>query len=405
VRGQNNTMRLVIRDEKTDVADWAAKYVATKINNFEKARRAGETSKQHFVLGLPTGSTPLGMYKVLVELVKAKEVSFENVITFNMDEYVFPETTPAKPCAKNPNSYHYYMWHNFFRHIDIKPENVHILDGDLKFNGAEKDHLIVEECDRYEELIKELGGIDLFVGGIGPDGHIAFNEPGSSLHSRTRVKTLNEETVLANQQHFLSVEWDEDATDELSEFLEQQGGRGLNPRGNVRYASNNAPKAARGKPREISKRGAWVEAKDKGQPKVPLQALTVGVQTVMDAKEVMILVTGQPKALALSKCIEEGVSHQWTVSMVQLHAHAVVVCDESATAEMRVKTVKYYTGLEKIHNSLLGKYNPDYDSAPDSVGSASKKKEAGVKKTIKKAPIKKAPAKKAQTSKKRTAKA
>jgi len=132
VRGQNNTMRLVIRDEKTDVADWAAKYVATKINNFEKARRAGETSKQHFVLGLPTGSTPLGMYKVLVELVKAKEVSFENVITFNMDEYVFPETTPAKPCAKNPNSYHYYMWHNFFRHIDIKPENVHILDGDLK---------------------------------------------------------------------------------------------------------------------------------------------------------------------------------------------------------------------------------------------------------------------------------
>jgi glucosamine-6-phosphate deaminase len=398
--------RLVIRDEKTDVADWAAKYVVTRINGFEKARRAGQTSKRHFVLGLPTGSTPLGMYKVLVRMVQAGEVSFENVITFNMDEYVFPETTPDRPCAKNPNSYHHYMWHNFFQHIDIKPENVHILDGDLKFGMGEGEDMqrIVEECRRYEELIKELGGIDLFLGGIGPDGHIAFNEPGSSLQSRTRVKTLNEETVFANQQHFIPVRWDENAVDELSLVLEQSGNQGCNPRGTVRFASNNAPKTAKSSIRKIAKRGAWVEAKGQTQPKVPMQALTVGVQTVMDAKEVMILVTGQPKALALSKCIEEGVSHQWTVSMVQLHPHAVVVCDESATAEMRVKTVKYYNGLEKVHNSLLGKYNPDSDSAYESEETI-----AGKKKTIKKAikkrtPAKKTPVKKATTKKRTTTK-
>lgn len=152
----------------------------------------------------------------------------------------------------HPESYHYYMWNEFFKHIDIEPENVHILDG----NAPD----LVAECEAYERKIKESGGIELFIGGIGPDGHIAFNEPGSSLSSRTRVKTLAQDTLEANARFF-----------------------------------NN----------DFSK--------------VPKQALTVGVGTVMDAKEVMILITGAHKSFALYKAIEEGVNHMWTVSAFQVH--------------------------------------------------------------------------------------
>lgn len=151
----------------------------------------------------------------------------------------------------HPESYHYYMWNEFFKHIDIDPQNAHILDG----NADD----LVKECDSFEAKIKDAGGVELFIGGIGPDGHIAFNEPGSSLTSRTRVKTLAQDTLEANARFF-----------------------------------NN----------DISK--------------VPKQALTVGVATVMDAKEVMILITGAHKSFALYKAIEEGVNHMWTVSAFQV---------------------------------------------------------------------------------------
>lgn len=167
------------------------------------------------------------------------------------------------------------MWNNFFKHIDIDPENAHILDGNAPDLKA--------ECEAYEAKIKEAGGIELFIGGIGPDGHIAFNEPGSSLVSRTRVKTLAQDTLEANARFF----------------------------GN-----------------DISK--------------VPREALTVGVGTVLDAKEVMILITGAHKAFALYKAIEEGVNHMWTVSAFQQHANTLMICDEDATLELRVKTVKYF---------------------------------------------------------------
>lgn len=174
------------------------------------------------------------------------------------------------------------MWNEFFKHIDIEPENVHILDG----NAAD----LAAECDMYEKKIKDAGGVELFIGGIGPDGHIAFNEPGSSLNSRTRVKTLAQDTLEANARFF-----------------------------------NN----------DFSK--------------VPKQALTVGVGTVMDAKEVMILITGAHKSFALYKAIEEGVNHMWTVSAFQLHPLTLFVCDEDATLELRVKTVKYF----KVRFSLI----------------------------------------------------
>ena len=166
-----------------------------------------------FLLRL-TGSTPLGCYQKLIEYYKNGDLSFQYVKTFNMDEYV------GLP-RDHPESYHSFMWNNFFKHIDIHPENTHILDG----NAAD----LQAECDAFEEKIQAAGGIELFVGGIGPDGHIAFNEPGSSLVSRTRVKTLAMDTILANARFF-----------------------------------------------------------DGDLAKVPTMALTVGVGTVMDAKEVNV---------------------------------------------------------------------------------------------------------------------
>lgn len=266
-------MRLVILDDSSKVAEWSAKYVRNKIQNFKPG------PNNHFVLGLPTGSTPLGMYQKLIEFCKTGTLSFKYVKTFNMDEYVgIPRD--------HPESYHTFMWTNFFKHIDIDPKNVELLDG----NAAD----LQAECKSYEAKIKDAGGVHLFIGGIGPDGHIAFNEPGSSLVSRTRLKTLNMDTVIANARFF--------------------GG-------------------------DIAK--------------VPKMALTVGVGTVMDAHEVMILITGAHKALALSKAIEEGVSHMWTVSAFQQHEHALFICDEPATEELRVKTVKYFKGLMDLHNKLV----------------------------------------------------
>src|SRR5690606_15813871 len=140
-----------------------------------------------FVLGLPTGSSPLGTYRELIKLNKSGQVSFQNVITFNMDEYVGLEKS-------HPESYHSFMYSNFFSHIGMPEENINILNGNAEDLDA--------ECLRYEEKIKAVGGIDLFLGGIGVDGHIAFNEPGSSLTSRTRVKTLNTETRMINSRFF-----------------------------------------------------------------------------------------------------------------------------------------------------------------------------------------------------------
>ena len=174
-------MRVIIEPNYEKLSQWAANYVAAKIN------AAKPTAEKPFVLGCPTGSSPLGMYKALIEMNKAGKVSFANVVTFNMDEYVgLPE--------EHPESYHSFMWNNFFNHIDIKKENVHILNG----NAAD----LEAECANYEKAIESFGGIDLFMGGIGPDGHIAFNEPGSSLSSRTRVKTLTTDTIIANSRFF-----------------------------------------------------------------------------------------------------------------------------------------------------------------------------------------------------------
>jgi len=261
-------MRFIIENDKQAVGKWVANYVVKRILEF------APTPEKPFVLGLPTGSTPLATYKELVRLNKEGKFSFQNVVTFNMDEY-------CSLARDHPESYHSFMWTNLFNHVDIKKENVNILDG----NAVD----LIAECDSYEQRIKAIGGIELFLGGIGPDGHIAFNEPGSSLESRTRVKTLAYDTIVANSRFF----------------------------GN-----------------DLSK--------------VPHMALTVGVGTVMAAREVVLLVTGPSKSYALYKAVEEGVSHMWTCSALQTHKNAMIVCDEDATDELRVKTVKYFKGLMKV---------------------------------------------------------
>jgi glucosamine-6-phosphate deaminase len=259
-------MRVIIEPDYKELSRWAAEYVAARINE------AKPTAEKPFKLGCPTGSSPLGLYKHLIELNKAGKVSFQNVITFNMDEYVgLPE--------EHPESYHSFMWTNFFSHIDIKKENVHILNG----NAPD----LVAECAAYEKAIKDAGGIDLFMGGIGPDGHIAFNEPGSSLNSRTRVNTLTKETIQVNSRFF-----DGDIT------------------------------------------------------QVPDTALTVGVGTICDSEEVMILITGHNKARALKHAVEGSVSQMWTVSALQLHPNAIIVCDEDATDEIKCGTAKYFKEIE-----------------------------------------------------------
>lgn len=191
-------MRLIIEQDYDRLSQWAANYVVERINQFKP------TADRPFVLGLPTGSSPEGMYAALVKANKEGRVSFRHVLTFNMDEYVgLPES--------HPESYHSFMARNLFDHIDIPRENVHILNG----NAVD----LEKECASYEQKIKDAGGIDLFIGGIGPDGHIAFNEPFSSLVSRTRVKTLTTDTIIANSRFF-----DNDVNKVPQACLDRRGG-------------------------------------------------------------------------------------------------------------------------------------------------------------------------------------
>ncbi len=259
-------MRLIIEKDYANVSKWAANYIAHTI------MEAAPTAANPFVLGLPTGSTPLGTYKELIRLYKHGVISFEHVITFNMDEYIgIPRD--------HPQSYYTFMWKNFFSMVDIREEHINIPDG----TAAD----IAQECRDYEQKIIAAGGINLFLGGIGSDGHIAFNEPGSSLSSRTRIKTLTYDTILDNSRNF-----------------------------------------------------------NHDMDKVPKTAITVGIQTIMDSQEVIILVNGHKKAYALQKTVEGSVNHMCTSSILQMHPHAIIVCDEEATFELKVGTVNYFREIE-----------------------------------------------------------
>ena len=259
-------MRVIIKENYTDCASWVAGYIVYRI------KKAKPTAKKPFVLALPTGSTPLGVYDNLIKLYRNKKVSFEHVVTFNLDEYV-----GLGP--KDKNSYHHFMYKNFFNHVNLAPKNIHIL------NGMTKDY--AKECSNYENTIKAYGGIDLLLGGVGTDGHIAFNEPFSSLSSRTRIKTLAATTIKDNSRFF-----------------------------------NN------------------------DLAKVPTQALTMGVGTIMDAKEVIIMACGTSKAESIHQGIEGNINHQWTITALQTHPSGIIVCDNEACTKLAPDTVAYFKNIE-----------------------------------------------------------
>lgn len=217
------------------------------------------------VLGLATGSTPVGMYQEMIKAVKAKEVSYSQVRTWNLDEYWGLAGT-------HDQSYRYFMNTNLFDSIDIKKSNTHVL------NGLAKDWR--KEVKSYEAAIKKAGGIDIQVLGIGSDGHIAFNEPGSSLSSRTRLVSLTPQTIKDNSRFF--------------------------------------KKAA----------------------DVPKQALSMGVGSIMEAKKIILLAFGKNKADAVAAAVEGGVSQFCTASALQMHEDAWFFCDEEAASKLKLK--KYY---------------------------------------------------------------
>ena len=253
-------MKLIIRKNHFEASVWAALYICDKINAHFKE------NEKPFVLGLPTGDSPLLIYKELIKLYIEKKISFANVHTFNMDEY-------AGLTSDHPQSYHFFMNENFFKHIDIDPVNTHIL------NGMAQD--TEKECSLYEEMILKKGPIDLFLGGMGSNGHIAFNEPGSSFNSRTRLIRLNEETRVANSRFFNG---------------------------------------------DISK--------------VPSAALTVGIGTIMDAREILIIINGKHKAMALKESLEGGVNIRMPLSCLHNHPNATIVCDEDAACELSNNTAE-----------------------------------------------------------------
>jgi glucosamine-6-phosphate deaminase len=252
-------MRLIARQGEKDAATWAAHYIAKR-----KAAFDAHSPTRSFVLGLPTGSSPVLVYRELAALQKANVMNFHNVVTFNMDEYV------GLP-ADHPQSYHSFMKEHFLSRVQIDESRVHILDGCAKDLAA--------ECAAYEKAIEEAGGIDLFLCGVGENGHLAFNEPGASRASRTRAIPLTQNTREVNARFFSSVD------------------------------------------------------------EVPKKALTVGIGTVMDAREIVVIATGTRKAAIVAACIEGPISQWKPLSFLQLHPNVTIVCDEGAVLDLKYGTV------------------------------------------------------------------
>jgi len=261
-------MKLIITSHNLGL--WAAAYIC---NRWEKAH------KKPFVLGLPTGGTVEEMYAALSTLVKNGKMSFQDIISFNMDEYV--GLTP-----EHPQSYHYYMNHHLFSHVDEKPENIHILNGQATDLNA--------ECAQYESAIKQVGGIDLFLGGVGRNGHLAFNEPGAPFDSRTRVIELTQSTIEANSRFF-----------------------------------------------------------DNDPSKVPTRAVSVGIGTVLDAKEVLILASGASKAEAVAQVFKGNITTQWPVTALKTHANATLLIDEAAAGQLGTDVLTQFKALSKEDKDLI----------------------------------------------------
>lgn len=257
-------MRVIVEKDKEGVARRAAEFVAALVRR-----------KPRCVLGLATGSTPLGLYSELVRMHREEGLDFSRVVTFNLDEYVGLS-------GSHPQSYRHFMQQNLFDHINLDPRDTHVPDGRaLDFEAY---------CEQYERMIAEEGGIDLQVLGIGSDGHIAFNEPGSSLGSRTRLKTLTSETVRDNARFF-------------------------------------------GSEREV-----------------PRLAITMGVGTILESRQCLLLAAGDTKARAIRDTIEGPITAQVTASALQLHRDVIAVLDEEAARLLERRD--YYREVERAQAAL-----------------------------------------------------
>ena len=244
------SIEVVIKRDYDQMSKTAAQLVVDVLN-----------TKPNAVLGMATGSTPLGLYQELVRLYQAGQVDFSRVTTFNLDEYV------GLP-ATHPQSYHYFMHEHFFQHVNIPQHNINIPSGTTSNYPA--------FCQWYEGRIAECGGIDLQILGIGTDGHIAFNEPGSSLSSRTRLKTLSKQTIDDNARFF-------DARED-----------------------------------------------------VPVYAITTGVGTILDARRLVLVASGKSKAKAIAQAVEGSVTSMVTASALQ-HCDATVILDEAAASSLAMR--------------------------------------------------------------------
>lgn len=257
-------MRVIVEPGAEGVARTAARFVARLVRR-----------KPECVLGLATGSTPLGMYRELIRMHREESLDFSRVVTFNLDEYV--GLSPS-----HPQSYRRFMQENLFDHLNIDPRRTHVPDGRaLDFDAF---------CQQYERMIVDVGGIDLQVLGIGGDGHIAFNEPGSSLGSRTRLKTLTEETIRDNARFF------------------------------------------------------------GGPEQVPRLAITVGVGTILESRQCLLLACGPSKARAIRDTVEGPVTAQVTASALQLHRDVIAVLDEEAGRLLERRD--YYRDVERAQSLL-----------------------------------------------------
>ena len=251
-------MEIIVSESYEELSKAAAQTVARTLN-----------SKPDAVLGLATGSTPLGLYKELVRIHKDEGLDFSQVTTFNLDEYVGLR-------GDHPQSYHHFMHENLFKHINIARQNIYIPSGTTDNYEA--------FCKWYEQRIVECGGIDLQVLGIGADGHIAFNEPSSSLGSRTRIKTLAKQTIEDNARFF-------DCPDD-----------------------------------------------------VPVYAITMGVGTILEAHRIMLLANGASKAEAVAGAIEGPVTSMNTASALQLHRDTTFFLDHEAAGSL--KMIDYYEWIQ-----------------------------------------------------------
>ena len=243
-------MKITVCENYDEMSEKAAEIVAEQIRKNPKS-----------VLGLATGSTPVGMYDELSKMNKSGEIDFKSIRTFNLDEY-YPLT------ADNEQSYHCFMNKNFFSKINIDTNNTHILDG--MCNDTEK------ECENFEKLIGENGGIDLQILGIGQNGHIGFNEPSENLNSKTHLTNLTEDTIKANSRFF----------DDISE--------------------------------------------------VPKKALTMGMGTILKARKIILLAAGKNKHKAVSELLTSNISTEMPASMLKLHSDVTLICDKDAYSSERI---------------------------------------------------------------------